>query len=119
MKSWKQLCAVALTSAGIVLNGAPVSFAMEGAEIEQKVQQAKTRADHDAIALFYAQEAQTARQQSVTHEKLSNSYIKAGPVRRRTPLAAHCDLLAKKYGEIAKEAEAMAKLHREMAASSQ
>lgn len=117
MKSWKQLCGVVLTSAGIVLCCVPASFAVDGTEIEQKIQQAKTRADHEAIAEFYEQEAQTARQQSVAHEKLSKSYIKAGPVRRKTPLSAHCDTLAKKYMEIVKESEALAKLHREMASS--
>jgi hypothetical protein len=94
-----------------------VSVAEEGKNLEHLIVDAKTAADHEAIAVYYDQEAKAAHQKHEEHLKLKGSYEKIPHLASKTGLPQHCNAIAANYQKTAKEYEALAKLHREMAKS--
>ena len=76
---------------------------------------AKTPADHEAIAAYYDQEAQAAHKKHEEHLQLKASYAKIPHLASKTGLPEHCNTIAMNYQKTAKEYEALAKLHRDMA----
>jgi hypothetical protein len=117
MKGLKNAVAVVAMLAIVGFGYLSLSSAEEGKSIEQMIAEAKTPADHEAIAAWYEKEAQAAHQEHAKHKKLRDLYV-ATPTKSAT-LATHCDAAAKKYEEIAKEYEAMAHTHRDMAKQAQ
>lgn len=91
------------------------SVAAEGKNVEQMIVEAKTPADHDAIAAYYDQEAKAAHQKHEEHLKMKASYEKIPHLASKTGLPWHCSTIAANYEKTAKEYEALAKLHRDMA----
>jgi hypothetical protein len=91
--------------------------AEEQKNVEQMITEAKTTADHEAIAAYYEKEAQEAHQKHAEHQQYSKSYSTIPVLKTKTGAVAHCDSIAKKYESIAKEYEALAKLHKGMAKS--
>jgi hypothetical protein len=81
--------------------------------LAQKIESAKTPADHEAIAVFYDKEAADAEAKSKFHHSLHKSYqsFKMKPV----DMWNHCDEIGKYYGGIAKQARQLATAHRAMA----
>ncbi len=117
MRMWKHL-SVAVGILGIVALGSlPFSSAQEGKSIEQQISDAKTPADHEAIAAYYEKQAQEAHQLHAEHQQYSKSYRALPVLKTKTGAVAHCNTIAKKYEDIAKEYEALAKLHHGMAKS--
>lgn len=116
MKTWKTIgAAVALLAIG-ALGYLPVGSAEEGQNIEQMIAEAKTPADHEAIAAFYAKEAEAARQQQEKHQKMRDLYAATPALKTKSTTALdHCDGLVKKYKGIAEDYQALAKLHKGMA----
>ena len=116
MKMWKSIVMAAVLLAIGALGYAPLGSAQEGKSIEQMITEAKTPADHEAIATYYDREAQAAHQKHAEHKKLADFYAATPALKTKSgTLFTHCSAAAKKYEEIAKEYEALAKLHREMA----
>src|SRR5215467_8410535 len=115
MQTWKTI-SVALS---VLLLGAvaylPLTVAQDEKAIEQKITEAKTPADHEAIAAYYDKQAQEAHQQQAEHQQFSKSYSSIPVLKTKTGAVAHCDSIAKKYEGIAKDYEALAKMHRDMA----
>lgn len=93
----------------------PIGVAQEGKSIEQQITEAKTPADHEAIEAYYEKEAQDAHQKHAQHQQMSDSYATIPVLKTKTGAVAHCNTIAKKYAEIAKEYEALAKLHKNAA----
>ena len=91
------------------------SVAAEGKNVEHMIADAKTPADHEAIAAYYDQEAQAAHQKHEEHLQLKASYEKMPHLASKTGLPGHCNTIAANYEKTAKEYEALAKLHRDMA----
>jgi hypothetical protein len=116
MKTWKTIAtAVALFAIGAFAY-APLGLAQEGKSIEQMITEAKTPAEHEAIATYYEKEAQATHQKHAEHKKLADFYAATPALKSKSgTLFNHCTDAAKKYEEIAKDYEAMAKLHKEMA----
>jgi hypothetical protein len=85
----------------------PVGLAGERENFQQKVREAKTPADHQALAAFYATEAQTARQDSVQHLAMRDAYAAIPVLREKGKADAHCEAIAKRYQRIATEYEAL------------
>jgi hypothetical protein len=80
------------------------------------IENAKTPADHAALAAHYRQRANKARADQTHHQLMSQAYSgKQGTAAGRV----HCRRLAKKNGEMAEEYDALAKLHDEAAKSAQ
>ena len=77
---------------------------------------AKTAADHEAIAAYYEKEAQATHVKHTEHQKMAEWY-KKNPTVNKSGFSTHCDLIAANYNKTAKEYEALAKLHKDMAKS--
>ena len=112
----------AVAAAGLlaVLVGAPTYTAAAEKNIEELVQNAKTPADHEAIAKLYDEEAAMARKKAEEHRKMGARYTHYESGNPKTQLAhfdmpKHCANLTKSYEQAAKEAESMAAAHREAA----
>ena len=115
MKTWKSIGIVMMVLAMGALGYLSVSAAEEGKSLEQMVAAAKTPADHEAIAAYYDKEAQAAHEQHAKHKKLADSYVGTPLMSKSPTLMNHCNDAATKYQGIAKDYEALAKAHREMA----
>ena len=115
MKTWKIIGAAVAMLAIVTLGYLPFSSAEEGKSIEQMITEAKTAADHEAIAAYYEKEAQEVHKEHAEHKTMSDAYASVSAVKMPTGMVAHCNTIAKKYEEIAKEYEALAKLHKDMA----
>ena len=84
----------------------------------QMITGAKAPADHEALAASYEKDAQDARHKQAEHLQMRDAYATIPVLKTKTGAVAHCDTIAKKYEEIAKENEALAKMHRDMAKAS-
>ena len=115
MKTWKTISAVVAALAITGLSYLSFSSAEEGKSIEQMIAEAKTPADHEAIAAYYEKKAQEVHKEHAEHKTMSDAYASVSAVKMPTGMVAHCNTIAKKYEEIAKEYEALAKLHKDMA----
>ena len=115
MKTWKIMSAAVAMLAIVALGYLPFGAAEEGKSIEQMISEAKTPADHEAIAAYYEKEAQEAHQKHAEHKQMSDSYATIPVLKTKTGAVAHCNTIAKKYEDIAKEYESLAKMHKEMA----
>jgi hypothetical protein len=88
-----------------------LGVAGEGDTIVQKVRAAKTPADEQAIAAFYAKEAQAAQQEAKLHSQLKDAYAAKPDMQA---MVSHCDMLVKHYQDIAQELGVMAEMHKKM-----
>lgn len=96
------------------LGYSPVSGVEEGKNVEQMIADAKTPVDHEAIAAYYDKEAKDAHAKHTEHQKMEEFY-KKNPALNKSGFSTHCDIIASNYDKTAKEYEALAKLHRDMA----
>ena len=109
-----------LLALSLSLGGYALSAGQESSSLVQKIESAKTRADHEALAAFYEQEAKTAQAKAEQHQEMAEHYKKGfGYGNSKATLIQHCNYIARKYQEAAKENLALAKLHRELAAKAQ
>ena len=114
MKTWKNISAMIAVLTIVAFGYAPFGSAAEGKNLEHMITEAKTPADHEAIATYYEKEAQEARRKQTEHQQMRDEYAKIPVLKTKTGAVAHCDAIAKKYEEIAKDNEALAQMHREM-----
>jgi hypothetical protein len=115
MKTWKVISAATAILAITGLNSLPFSSAAEETNIEQMIEQAKTPADHEALAAYYEKEAQAAKQKYELHKKMEAAYSRFPSLKQKSNILFHCDTLAKDYETMAKQYEMLAQIHREMA----
>ncbi len=76
--------------------------------LNQMIAKAKTPADHEAIAAYYDHEGANNDKMAELHRASENIYTK-------TTNVLHCKALIKSYEEAAREDQALAAWHREMA----
>jgi hypothetical protein len=81
--------------------------------LEQMLQNAKTPADHEAIAAYYDREAADAKEKAEMHKKTADRYRSFNL--KPHDMVDHCDDFAANYNRIAKNAMDMAIAHRTMA----
>lgn len=88
-----------------------------GMPMEQAIEEANTRADHEALADHYQQEADALMEKAETHEKMAEKYAKTDypKLGMEGEGERHCRSLARKYREAAEENLALAKMHRQLA----
>ena len=89
-------------------------------ELKSMIATAKTAADHRRIAAYYQQQATDLRRKGKDHEEMAAIYQKQplpyeGKHAYGTLGFSHCRKFADLYIEQAKQAEALASLHEEMA----
>src|SRR5215813_9574605 len=102
-KSVGVIAIVAIVTAGVVL---PIGSAQEGKSIEQMITEAKTPADHEAIAAYYDKEAQEARKKRAEHQKMKEWY-EGTPAMSKGGFSTHCDSLISLDDKTAKQYEAL------------
>jgi hypothetical protein len=78
------------------------------------IEMASTRAEHEAVARYYAGKAEEARGEMRRHEQMARSYSTSRSSQPQQ-MRNHCLKLVEKYGEIAAEYDELAKLHEEEA----
>lgn len=86
--------------------------------IDRMVETAHSKADHEAIAQRFDEEAERLEQLASTHETLAKRYrsgMGVGPKTNPAGLVNHCETLVKNLRASAREAREMAQMHRQMA----
>ena len=105
-----------LLALGVAL---PTAQALADEDITQKVQTAKTAADHEAIASYYDAQAADASQKAAMHQKMGESYkgaaTSSGKGSGVSAMPQHCAALAKTYSAEAAHYKAMADTERKLA----
>ena len=89
---------------------------MAGQSMSDMVKNAKTAADHEALAAMYDKEAATAKEQAAAHQKMAQSYkSNSGKGTGASAMPQHCASLVKTFQEQAAMYEKMAATEREEA----
>jgi hypothetical protein len=106
-----------LAAALLVLSGCAVEGPVKPAGLEQKIENARTPADHEEIASLYEQHAGAAKAEAERHRGLARIYARSGGVKGapNPAMSSHCDKLAQTYQQAADENLTLAKMHRQMA----
>lgn len=128
-RRWLVLGAGTLFAAPVLtFGGCAAEGPVKPAGPQQKIEAARTRADHQELAAVYEQQAGADKEAMERHRDLARAYergwVWAGPtvgsassVRRgNQSLVAHCENLARIYQQAAEENLALAKEHRQLAA---
>ena len=86
-------------------------------DLASLVESAKTKADHEAIAAAYEEEAKAVDADIARHRRMSIGYKGARQLRQHgARMKKHCDMLVKNYEHVAVELRGMARAEREVAA---
>jgi hypothetical protein len=85
--------------------------------LEKAVSEAKTPADHEAIASYYDKEAASTKDKAAEHRRLAENYRTQAATGRAPlqPMGLHCQQLAQTYESAAADYTALAAAHRQMA----
>ncbi len=107
----------AMLALGVGLAGCAELATRPSQAIQQKIEAARTPADHEALAEYYVKEAAAARAKAEDHRNMAKRYGSWPPSGRGgASWAAHCDAAASSYADIARRYDTMAAEHRQMAA---
>ena len=115
LKSSRRMAAVLLL-VGAALSGCAGFATAPSPALQQQIETARTRADHQALAKYYEDEVAKARARVAEHRKMATSYqgmVSGG--RGGGNMPAHCNAIASSYEGIAAQFEGMAASHRQMA----
>jgi hypothetical protein len=83
----------------------------EGGGLEELVvEMAHTKAEHQALAKYYTENAAGARKLASRHQSMARAYL-GGKGMNKQPMTSHCKRIAEQQEAIAKEYDALAKLH--------
>ena len=114
MKPVTILCALAFL---VLVTALPIpamgASAAQEADLEQMIANAKTPADHEAIATYYDREAADNDSKAEFHKKLAKTY--ADLHIKPSDMWNHCEQMAKYFEGVARDAKLLAAEHREMA----
>ncbi|MFZ5465563.1 MAG: hypothetical protein ACOZB1_18995 [Pseudomonadota bacterium] len=110
---------VALATA-LLASGCASGGAVRSGLLQEQIRNARTAADHEALAQYFQAQAAESRAKADHHRKLAETYETAPAYRYgrgvgRGP-AAHCESIARRYQDLEKEQLAMADLHKRLAA---
>ncbi|MCL7423182.1 MAG: hypothetical protein M8364_20040 [Methylobacter sp.] len=85
-------------------------------DMSAAVQDAKTSADHEALAVHYEQAAQDAETKIEEHKKLLERYKAKSYLygRQASTLQAHCEALIRSYRQVVEANQEMANTHRQL-----
>ena len=100
---------------GAALAGCASEPIVASAEMAQKIEAARTPADHEAIASHYTKEAAVAKSIAESHRKMARAYQGQIYQRGGAGMAAHCHSIVRAQETAAGEYEALAAMHRDMA----
>lgn len=115
LKSSRRIATVVLL--GLVLAGCASGPNAPSPDLTQRIELARTRGDHEALAKYYDGEVAKARATAENHRKMARSYqgnLSGG--RGGASMPAHCNAIVRSHEGIAAEYEGMAAAHRQLAA---
>jgi hypothetical protein len=113
-KSSRRIVSVLLLSA--VFAGCASGPNAPPPELLQRIEAARTRGDHVALATYYDQETAKARAMAADHRRMGRSYQGLVAAKRGdASMAAHCEAIVRNQDAIATAYEGMAEGHRQMA----
>ena len=118
MKSSRRIVSALLLS--LVLAGCASGPNAPSPDLLQRIEAARTRGDHEALATHFDREATAARAMAANHGKMAKSYqgnLAGG--RGGASMQAHCNAIVRSQEGIAAEYEGMAAAHRQFAAQAQ
>jgi hypothetical protein len=112
-----------LVASSLTLAVSTRAFALDAADLPAAIENAKTPADHEAIAAYYDTQAKAALAEVERHRAMAGAYAKppasGGSKGVRSSvyktMPRHCDDLLKDYKNAAHEYQAMAAEHRKAA----
>jgi hypothetical protein len=113
MTNW--VAGVLISGAVLLSMGACAPVGKMTHDMDAMIQSATTKADHEALAKHYEQEAKALQAKAAEHRAMAQAYAKTPYVRIKSSLPQHCDVLASKYQEAADENLELAKQHRQLA----
>ncbi|EGW20306.1 hypothetical protein [Methylobacter tundripaludum] len=98
------------------LLSACAEFNPHSMDMNQAVHNAKTKADHEALAQHYEEAAREMQVKVEEHKKLLSQYQSKSYLygRQAEDFKAHCERLIDVYEKAAEENLSMAKMHRQM-----
>ena len=112
-----------LLAAGLVLFAAaamPTKLAIAQKEtitadnLDRAIANAKTPADHEAIATYYQEQAADTKKNAELHRRIAETY-RNSRISKPVYMAEMCDNIAAMWDKIAADQEKLATAHREMA----
>jgi hypothetical protein len=87
----------------------------EGGALEELVvETAHTEAEHQALAKYYAEKAADARKLASRHQSMARAYL-GGKSMNKQAFTGQCKRIAEQQEAMAKEYDALAKLHEDEA----
>ena len=105
-----------LAAAILTLGGCAAEGPVKPGGLEQKIEAARTRADHEEIASLYEQQAGADKAEGERHRGLARAYGRSWTYKGgHANLARHCENLARTHQQAAEENLALAKAHRQIA----
>ena len=115
MKWWRTIVAAVAVLGFMAVISPPVGSAQPGGNIELQIREAKTPADHQALAAWYEKEAQADQQLASRYVLMREVYAAARSMERKDRPGEQYILIAKKYQAMAQEYESLAAMHRMVA----
>ncbi len=103
----RALSATLLLAIAVIATMPPRCAMAEETDMSAMIGNAKTPADHEALAKMYQDEADKAKAQAAAHKKMAEVYAQTP---RLNELRSHCKRLANYYKEAAKEYSLLATL---------
>lgn len=112
----------------LALAGCATESAQRRQEIEQRITNARTRVDHEALAAWFEQQAGAAAEMAESHRGMGQHYVRWASILQPNYLGPtfdsggsdgfwqRCEKLVRLYEQAAAENRALAKLHRRVAA---
>lgn len=101
---------------GIGLSGCAGIATTPSPALQQQIETARTRGDHEGLVTYYNREAATARGKAAEHREMGKRYQATPAIGRGgTSMQAHCNAIASNFEGIAAQYDGMAASHRQMA----
>jgi len=111
---------VSLVLLSVVLTGCATDPKVASPELQQRIEAARTRADHQALTTYYEREAAGARATAAEHRQMAKTYQgMALSGRGGGSMTAHCNSIVRMYEGIAAAYDDLATDHRQMAERAQ
>lgn len=105
-----------ISGAALLLMSACAPVGRMTHDMDTMIQSATTKADHEALAKHYEQEAKALQAKAADYRRMAETYPRTGGyVARQPTLPLHWEALASKYEEAARENLELAKQHRQLA----
>lgn len=106
--------AVGLTLAALTLFSQPIRAEVTIDNVSTSIANAKTAADHEAIAQYFEGQAARARKDAEAHREMLKAYERFGTGKEQMNHASHCKDAIRSFENLAKDYDALAKEHMQM-----